>query len=90
MGLRGFWRKLAAQTRSSVCTPMYVLPCPSSLPTLTSSLCSISIFVCYRLSPYNIRSLTIDSAVLRKGKDEADDIRRQTVLKDMLDWLSRH
>ncbi|BGP23909.1 hypothetical protein JCM10295v2_002810 [Rhodotorula toruloides] len=28
--------------------------------------------------------------LLRKGRDEADDVRRQTVLNDMLDWLNRH
>ncbi|BGP54951.1 hypothetical protein JCM8202_003461 [Rhodotorula sphaerocarpa] len=28
--------------------------------------------------------------LLRKGRDAADDVRRQTVLNDMLDWLNRH
>lgn len=28
--------------------------------------------------------------LLRVGKDEKDDVRRQTVLNDMLDWLKRH
>ncbi|KAG0661557.1 hypothetical protein C6P46_003969 [Rhodotorula mucilaginosa] len=28
--------------------------------------------------------------LLRKGKDAADDMRRQTVLNDMLEWLDRH
>ena len=28
--------------------------------------------------------------LLRKGKDAADDTRRQTVLNDMLEWLDRH
>ncbi|BGP39175.1 hypothetical protein JCM10449v2_003113 [Rhodotorula kratochvilovae] len=28
--------------------------------------------------------------LLRKGRDDADDARRQTVLGDMLDWLERH
>lgn len=28
--------------------------------------------------------------LLRKGRDEADDVRRQTVLTDILDWLERH
>ncbi|GJN89703.1 hypothetical protein Rhopal_002690-T1 [Rhodotorula paludigena] len=28
--------------------------------------------------------------LLRKGRDAADDTRRQTVLNDMLDWLNRH
>lgn len=28
--------------------------------------------------------------LLRKGRDEQDDARRQHVLGDMLDWLERH
>jgi len=28
--------------------------------------------------------------LLRKGRDEQDDVKRQRVMRDMLDWLERH
>lgn len=36
------------------------------------------------------RFLQYQHILLRKGRDEQDDFRRQTVLNDMLDWLNRH
>ena len=33
--------------------------------------------------------LQYEHILLRKGCDEADDVRRQAVMSDILDWLSR-